>query len=104
MSNVKAVEKKVDLSREQLLELQMLNHKAGKLSAQVEMIGQRKQALMLELNILPEREKQIQTQRDEVVKQLQAVYLKAREQMQVPEGMEINIETGEIVDPKAQQQ
>jgi hypothetical protein len=88
------------LSREQLLELQMLNHKAGKQAAQVEMIGQRRQALMMELNILPEREKQIQAQRDETVKQLQAAYTKAREQLQVPEGLDINIETGEIFDPK----
>jgi SMC interacting uncharacterized protein involved in chromosome segregation len=104
MSNQKIQDKKTELTREQLLELQVMNQKAGKLSAQLEMIGQRKQALMMELNILPDREKMVQTQRDEVVKQLQEAYSAAKQLAQIPDGMELNIETGEPLNPQKQVQ
>jgi hypothetical protein len=100
MSNQKNQDKKTELTREQLLELQVLNHKAGKLQAQIEMINQRKSALAMEMNILPEREKQVKAQLDEVVKQLQEQYTKAKQLAQIPEGQELNIETGEPLVPQ----
>lgn len=88
------------LSREQLLELQLLNQKVHRLVAQLETVAQRKAAIMMEMNILPEKEKELQTQKDALLTQLRADYTKAKEQAGIQEGMELDIETGEAISPQ----
>lgn len=98
-----STEKSGPLSREQLLELQLLNQKAHRLVAQLEALSQRKAALALEMNILPEKEKELQSQRDTMLTQLRDMYAKAKAQAGIPDGMELDIETGEAVQPPQQQ-
>jgi hypothetical protein len=87
------------LSREQLLELQLLNQKAHRILAQLEAVNQRKAAISMEMNIIVEKEKELQTQRDAMLAHLRESYNKAKVQANVPEGMELDIETGEAVTP-----
>lgn len=99
-----AISTQTPLSREQLLELQLANQKVHRVVAQLESLSQRKQAINLELSIIPEKEKELQGQRDAYLEDLRSKYAAAKEQAGIPEGMEMNLETGAPMEaPKAAQ-
>jgi vacuolar-type H+-ATPase subunit D/Vma8 len=67
------------------------------LTAQMEALQQRRNALILEAETLPKKLQDVQTQRESLVKEYQADYSAMKSAMGVPDGNEINLETGEVI-------
>lgn len=74
--------------------------KVRMLHAQAEALTQRHSSLMLELDMLPKKLKELENQRNELVDEFNKGYKALKEEMDVPEGSEVNLETGEIIPPK----
>jgi len=77
--------------------------KVSALTAQLEALKQRQNAIMVEINALPERTKQVEEQRTALLEQFKVDYVALKEAVGVPEGKELNLETGEFVDAQRSQ-
>jgi len=88
----------------QRLELYTQQLKIVALQNRIEAIKQRQQALTMEASLIPERLKAAEDEQKKMLEAYQAEYAKLKEELEVPEGHEINLETGEVVDPKQAQQ
>ena len=67
------------------------------LNSQIEAFNQRAISLQTELEVLPKKIQEAQEQRNELAGQYQKVYAELKESYGVPEGHEINLETGLVV-------
>ncbi len=74
--------------------------KVRMLHAQGEALSQRHSSLLLELEMIPKKLKELEDQRNELVDEFNEGYKALKEEMDVPEGSEINLETGEVVPSK----
>jgi len=70
------------------------------LHSQAETLNQRHSSLLLELDVIPKKLKELEEQRNELVDEYNESYTALKEEMDVPAGTEINLETGELVPPK----
>ena len=82
----------------ELLKLQNMRLHVSSLDGRLEATKQRHQALSVEMQILPEKLQQIQKEREAKAQEFNNAYAAAKEKLEVPEGKEIDLETGSIVD------
>lgn len=92
------------LSETELLKLQNLRLKVNALDNRLEAMKQRQNAIMIELQVIPGKLKEAEQEREQLADAFNSAYTTAKETAEVPEGMELNLETGEAVDPKQAQQ
>jgi hypothetical protein len=74
------------------------------LNAQLEAIKQRRGSIAMELQVLPKQEEEAKQQRDALLNEYQNEYTAMKEAAGVPEGHELNLETGEVVQLPQQSQ
>ena len=67
------------------------------LNAQLEAITQRQTAIAVEMEMLPTRKNDLGQQRDVLLEEYKVEYVAMKEAASVPEGSELNLETGELV-------
>jgi hypothetical protein len=89
----------VEMERLQLYTTQL---KIVALNNRVEAMKQRQQAINMEAAIIPDKLKAAEEEGKRLIEIYRSGYDKLKETMEVPEGKEVNLETGELVD--AQQQ
>ncbi len=79
--------------------LRLLNKqlKIRTLSAQLEAITQRQTAIAVEMEVLPTKKTELEKQRDELFEEYKKEYVEMKETAGVPEGSDLNLETGELV-------
>ena len=96
--------KKKDNGVEELerLKLYTTQLKIRALNSQLEAFQQRRNAIMVEIETLPKKMTEAQQQRDELLQGYQEEYTAMKEQAGVPEGHELNLETGEVVQVQQQ--
>lgn len=84
--------------------LQLFNQqlKIRALNSQLQAVEQRQNAIAVELEVLPAKKAEIEKQRDELLGEYQTAYGAMKEAAGVPDGHELNLETGEVVQVKQQ--
>lgn len=99
-----ANKKKEDNGVSEMERLQLFNKqlKIRALNSQLQAIDQRQNAIAVELEILPTKKAEIEKQRDALLGEYQPEYAAMKEAVGVPEGSELNLETGEVVQVKQQ--
>lgn len=93
-----------NLEETELLKLQNLRLRVSAADSRIEAIRQRQNALMIELNVLPDKLKESEAQRKELADAFTTAYASAKESAEIPEGMELNLETGEQFAPNEARQ
>jgi len=68
------------------------------LNAQLDSIQQRHNAIQIEISLLPTKAQEVQKQRDALLEQYKEDYTALKKAAGVPEGSDLNLETGEIVE------
>ncbi len=96
-----ATKKKENADMERLL-LFTKQMKIRTLNADLNSFQNRQNALAMELDAIPKKAQEAQEQRDKLLEEYKQEYTTMKEAAGVPEGSELNLETGEIV--KLQQQ
>jgi len=97
------MEKENKLDELALMKLQNVRLRVSVVDGKLEALTQRRQALAVELQILPERLEEAKKNREKLAAEFTSAYEAAKKELNVPEGKEINLETGEIVDANPQQ-
>jgi len=96
--------KKATVNETERLKLYAKQLKIRTLNAQLEAFQQRRNAIAVELDVLPKRADEAQQQRDVLLQEYQQEYTTMKEAAGVPEGSELNLETGETVQLQQPQQ
>lgn len=86
----------------QLLKLQNLRLRVSAIDGKIEAIQQRSQALAIEMQVLPGKLEEAKAAREKQATEFQSAYTAAKEELEIPEGMDINLETGKIEEIPAQ--
>ncbi|MCP3685844.1 MAG: hypothetical protein GY861_24610 [bacterium] len=81
--------------------LRLLNQrlKYGVVETQFEAVKQRQNALTIELRAMPVQMKEMQETLNTMSADFNEAYIAAKKKYEVPEGYELNLETGEVVQP-----
>ncbi len=87
----------------QTLKLQNMRLRVAALDGKAEAITQRGQALSIEMQVLPSKLEEVKKERESKAQEFTAAYTAAKEELEVPEGMEIDLETGKLVEAPSQQ-
>ena len=88
----------------ELVRLKLFNQqlKIVALSNRLEALNQRKQSISLELSVIPEKIKTAEDEQKKLLEDYKSRYAKLKEEAGVPDGHELNLETGEIVNVQQQ--
>lgn len=89
-------EGKLELKEDQFLKIDNLRLKFQNSLTALEALTQRRNALSVEAQVLPERIKKAEESKDALQKQFEAEYTKLKEELEVPEGLELNFESGQF--------
>ena len=67
------------------------------LNSRLEAINQRQQAILAESSLIEVKKPEVERERDALLAEYKPRYEKLKTKMEVPEGSDLNLETGEVV-------
>ncbi len=85
--------------KERLSEVYITRLKVQVLQGNIEAFQQRQRALAIELEVIPKKLADAEAQRADLLASYQAAYQQLKDDMELEEGQEVNLETGEVVSP-----
>jgi len=89
-------EGKLELSEVRFLKIDNLRLKFQNSLTALEALNQKRNALSIEVQVLPERIQRAEEQKKSLQERFEAEYSKLKEELEVPEGMELNFESGKF--------
>jgi len=103
MTEVENLEKTPKLDELKLLKLQNLRLRISVLDGKTEALSQRRQAIAIEMQVIPDRLEETKKARETLASEFTAAYTAAKKELNVPEGKELDLETGKIAEASPQQ-
>jgi len=88
-----------DLYETERLKIYATRLKVQVLQGAIDAFRQRQNALAIEMDVLPKKMAEAESQQSELLKEFEAAYAGLKEKLGLEEGQEVNLETGEIVSP-----